>query len=48
MSPTTSSTRIKSPAIAVADLQSTLKGIQGEDKDEALCAQGKLAKLKLT
>ena len=48
MLPTTSSTRIKSLASAVTDLQSTLKGIQGEDKDEALCAPGKLVKLKLT
>lgn len=40
--------RIKSSAIPVADLQYTLKGIQGKDQDEALRALGKLAELALT
>ena len=40
-----SSTRIKSLATAVADLQDTLKGIQNKGKDEALCALGKWAEL---
>ena len=34
-------------ATAVADLQYTLKGIQGEDQDEVLCALGKLAELAI-
>lgn len=37
------SKRIESPAAAVADVQPTLKGVQGEDWDEALCVLGKLA-----
>lgn len=37
------SKRIESPAPAVADVQPTLKGVQGEDWDEALCVLGKLA-----
>ena len=45
--PPSSSTRIKSSATTVADLQDTLKGIQGEDQGEALCALGKLAELAL-
>lgn len=41
--PPPSSTSIKSLVTPVTDLQSTLKGIQGEDHDVALCALGKLA-----
>ena len=33
--------------MADSDLKYTLKGIQGEDQDEALCALGKLAELAL-
>ena len=32
-----SSSKIRSLATAVADLEYTLKGIQGKDQDEALC-----------
>ena len=39
------STRIKFLAIAVADLQYILKGIQGEDKDEAFYSVNKLVEL---
>ena len=42
-----SSIRTKLLATAVADLQYTLKGIQGEDQDEVLCALGKLAELAI-
>ena len=41
--PPPSSTSIKSLVTPVTDLQSTLKGIQGECHDAALCALGKLA-----
>ena len=41
--PPPSSTSIKSLVTAVTDLQSTLKGIQGEDNHVALSALGKLA-----
>ena len=40
-------TRIKSLATAVADLQCTMKGIQDQEQDEALCALGKQAKQAL-
>ena len=38
-----SSTRIKSLATAITDLESTLEGIHGKDHDKAICALGKLA-----
>lgn len=38
---------IKPLATTVDDLQYTLKGIQGEDQDEALRALGKLIELVL-
>ena len=41
------STREKSLAAAFADLQHTLKGVQGRDEEEALCALGKTGRLGL-
>ena len=41
----TSSISIKSLATVVADLQYILKGIQGEDTDEAFCSVNKLVEL---
>ena len=43
--PPSSSTRIKSLATVVTDLQYILKGIQREGQDEALFALGKPAEL---
>ena len=48
MLPTTQFYRkIKSLATIVSDLQFTLRGIQGEAQDEALCVLGKLAEQAL-
>ena len=41
------STREKSLAAAFADLQHILKGVQGRDQEEALCALGKTGRLGL-
>ena len=45
--PLSSSMRIKSLATVVADLQYTLKGIQGKDQDEVLGALRKMTELTL-
>lgn len=46
--PTTQFYKIKSPATAAADLPCALKGIQGKEREDALCALGKQARQALS